>query len=363
MIQKFALLPMLIFSVAATTSLHASDRLGPSGVLPPSGEKPFVVNGPGVDVVTDGGFEGGTPNASWTEASTNFGTPICDAGACGTGGGTGPNSGTFWTWFGGIGAFEAGSVSQMVTIPAGTASLQFFLEVNACDSATDYMEAQIDGMMVFRVQGDDPSCGNVGYVMQTVDVSAFADGGTHTLTFTSEIFANNGGGSNFFVDDVALLAVAGPVEADLSLDITNNATPPVANGQSFDFLLTASNAGPSDSTNAVANVTVSANATVNSSTCGATITGNMINWNIGPITASTSAVCSVNVTVSGQGNITASGTVMSDTTDPVAGNNGGSNAVAGPAQAIPTLSLAGLSLLVLAIVSVVMFRRRSFDQI
>ncbi|MCA9871967.1 MAG: hypothetical protein KC487_16495, partial [Anaerolineae bacterium] len=36
--------------------------------------------GPDANVVADGGFEAGTPNPYWSEASTNFGTPICDVG-------------------------------------------------------------------------------------------------------------------------------------------------------------------------------------------------------------------------------------------------------------------------------------------
>ena len=73
---------------------------------------------PDDNVVVDGGFEAGTPNPHWSEASTNFGTPLCDVQGCGTGAGTGPHSGSFWVWFGGIAAYEQGSVSQMVTIPA-----------------------------------------------------------------------------------------------------------------------------------------------------------------------------------------------------------------------------------------------------
>ena len=163
--------------------------------------------------MVDGGFESGTPSAGWTEASTNFGTTICDAGACGIGSGTGPHSGTFWSWFGGISASEIGTITQAITIPAGTATLEFWTELPVCDSAADFMEARIDGTMVYRVQGDDAACGVIGYVMQTVDVSAYADGGTHTLEFTSEVFANNGGTSNFFLDDVALLSVPGVVLA------------------------------------------------------------------------------------------------------------------------------------------------------
>ena len=41
--------------------------------------------------------------------------------ACGTGGGIGPRTGTWWAWFGGIpDAVETGSMSQDITIPAGT---------------------------------------------------------------------------------------------------------------------------------------------------------------------------------------------------------------------------------------------------
>jgi hypothetical protein len=162
------------------------------------------------DVVQDGSFEAGTPNPFWNEASTNFGTPICDVGSCGTGTGTGPRTGSFWTWFGGIAAYEEGSVNQDVTVPVGAASLSFYLEQIVCDSPADYMEVTIDGTQVFLTDGSSPLCGSLGYTLQVVDVSAFADGGVHTLEFHSEVFASNGGNSNFFVDDVTLDATANP---------------------------------------------------------------------------------------------------------------------------------------------------------
>ena len=199
-----------ISAISTVSFAQSTNRIGSSNNLPASGHTALQPTGSGLNVVVDGGFEGGTPNAAWTEASTNFGTTLCDIGSCGTGTGTGPNSGNFWSWFGGIGASEVGSVSQSFIIPNGTATLEFFTESIICDSAADYMEAQIDGNTVYRIQGDDPSCGSLGYAMQTVDVSAFADGANHTLTFTSEIFANNGGGSNFFLDDVSLTVVAPP---------------------------------------------------------------------------------------------------------------------------------------------------------
>ncbi|MFK8011625.1 MAG: hypothetical protein AB8B80_06260 [Marinicellaceae bacterium] len=166
----------------------------------------------GSNPVADPGFEGGTPNADWDEASSNFGTPICDAGACGTGGATnGPASGTFWTWFGGIAGSEIGSVSQSVTIPNGSATLSFQLQMFVCDSADDFMAVDIDGTEVFRILGDDAICTVDAYTEQMVDISAFADGGAHTVTFSSEIFATNGAGSNFFVDDVVIEGMV-PVE-------------------------------------------------------------------------------------------------------------------------------------------------------
>ncbi len=161
-------------------------------------------SGTGTNVVDDGSFEAGPFGGTWSESSTNFGTPICDVGSCGTGTGTGPSDGSFWVWFGGIGTYEAGSVSQSVTIPATATDLTFDLEQIVCDSGADYMQLLIDGNQELLSTGSSGLCGALGYSAQSIDVTAYADGGTHTLTFSSEIFANNGGGTNFFVDDVVL---------------------------------------------------------------------------------------------------------------------------------------------------------------
>ena len=99
--------------------------------------------------------------------------------------------------------------SQSMTIPSGTATLTFWLEIPVCDSTTDYLEVKLDSTQVYLVSGNSPLCGSIGYVQQTVNVNAWANGGNHTLTFHSETFSNNGGISNFFVDDVRLDATAG----------------------------------------------------------------------------------------------------------------------------------------------------------
>ena len=96
-----------------------------------------------------------------------------------------------------------------MTIPSGTATLTFWLEIPVCDSTADYLEVKLDSTQVYLVSGNSPLCGSIGYVQQTVNVNAWANGGNHTLTFHSETFSNNGGISNFFVDDVRLDATAG----------------------------------------------------------------------------------------------------------------------------------------------------------
>ncbi len=159
----------------------------------------------GGEAINDGGFESGTPSAGWAEASTNFGTPICDIAGCGTGTGTGPHTGDFWVWFGGISAYEQGSVSQTVTIDPG-ASVDFWVEAIICDSVADYVELTIDGNQVWSLDGGSALCGNLGYTMQTVSLAGYDDGASHTLAFHSEIFANNSGGSNFFIDDVSMIS-------------------------------------------------------------------------------------------------------------------------------------------------------------
>ncbi len=163
-------------------------------------------------IVADGGFEAGTPNPSWTEASTNFGTPLCDIPTCGTGTGTGPHTGDWWCWFGGVGAFEEGSVEQTVTIPAGATTLQFYYE-NAVGSGngTDSVSALIDGNVVWsEIEGN---AAYVTYALVTVDISAYGDGGSHLLRFESSI-TGVPGGSNFFIDDVEILEPTGPPAND-----------------------------------------------------------------------------------------------------------------------------------------------------
>lgn len=152
--------------------------------------------------VADGGFEGGSPNADWIEQSANFGTPLCTAAGCGTGGGTGPHGGDWWTWFGGIGTLETASMTQAVTIPPDSI-LSFFFEAPACGNSADFLRVQIDGATVWEATGAHPQCNTIGYQQHTVELFGFDDGGVHDLVFSSTT-AGSPGLTNFFIDDISI---------------------------------------------------------------------------------------------------------------------------------------------------------------
>lgn len=161
------------------------------------------------NIVADASFEASTPagaaadSASWTETSTNFGSPICSVAICGNGSGTAlPHSGTYWVWFGGVVGNEVGSVSQNVTLPAGKAFLQFYLWVGSDAAATADLVVTVDGITVFTTS--KPFSGYTsGYTQVTVDISGFANGNTHNLMFASTTTA---GITNISVDDISITA-------------------------------------------------------------------------------------------------------------------------------------------------------------
>ncbi|MBT8054869.1 MAG: hypothetical protein KJN69_13335 [Gammaproteobacteria bacterium] len=157
--------------------------------------------------VKDPSFEAGTPNPSWSEFSTNFGTPICGSD-CSTGPGSGPLDGDYWALFGGTVAYEEGRLSQSVIIPNGVTALEFGVEVSACASVQDYLDVLVDGDRVLRIDGSSPLCGKLGYTNQTLDVSAYDDGAAHEIAFYSEVFGADSQRTYFFVDVVEMPGTA-----------------------------------------------------------------------------------------------------------------------------------------------------------
>lgn len=159
-----------------------------------------------LDTIEDGSFEAGTPSTFWIEDSPNFGTPLCTVAApsfCGDGGGTtGPRTGDWWGWFGGIAAAEVGTLSQDVTLTDGAlVTLTFYVWAGACGDPTHSLSLAVDATSVWSITCDDPGF-TAGYAPVNLDLSAYADGGTHTFVFQG--IQNTPFTSNFSLDDVSL---------------------------------------------------------------------------------------------------------------------------------------------------------------
>lgn len=199
----------LTVSLASPTCVSVSNTAtidGAEGDPNPANSSSTSSNGggPGGNVIADPSFEDGTPNAFWTEASTNFGTPLCDVAGCGTGTGTGPRTGLFWSWFGGIAAPETGAVEQSVVIPTGSTAITFYREYPICSNATDFVRLLIDGVEVWREDGTAARCNMLGYEQVSVPLTAGqANGASHLVRFDSTI-SGAPSGSNFFIDDIEL---------------------------------------------------------------------------------------------------------------------------------------------------------------
>lgn len=161
------------------------------------------------NIISDGGFETTNPttfiNAFWASTSTNFGTSLCNAAACGTGGGTAtPRTGSFWAWFGGVGAAEVGTVQQSVIFPTGSTSvtLNYYLRIGAVAAPFDAtLRVLVDGVQqqIFT----EPSVAEATYTLRSLDLSAFADGLPHMIRFEYNN-PSGSGTSNFTVDDISL---------------------------------------------------------------------------------------------------------------------------------------------------------------
>lgn len=165
-----------------------------------------VISVPALAQINDGGFEAGIGAGTWTEASVNYGTPLCDAG-CGTcGGPCVSRTGDIYSWFGGAGVdTEIGSVDQDVTIAdASTATVDLYVKLATMGDGTDgnYLRVLVDGTEMGRITALD-SADFEDYTLWSVDVSDYTDGASHNVKIEGK---ENGGGIvfNALVDDVSL---------------------------------------------------------------------------------------------------------------------------------------------------------------
>jgi len=165
----------------------------------------------------DGGFEAATGNPAnspyWAEADSLAGSPLCILSSCG---GTSPHLGSGWAWFGGFAdAGHTGGLAQVVTIPVGTRSLTYWYQnLTVSDPFDAQLVVRVDGATVNTQT--EATVADTAYARQFANVSAYADGASHVLSFG---YTNGGAGvNNMLVDDVGLTA----------LTTASTATPTVA---------------------------------------------------------------------------------------------------------------------------------------
>lgn len=184
--------------------------------------------------VADGGFEGGTPNVSWSETSVNFGTPLCNLETCGA---AGARAGTWWAWFGGISATETASLAQDVNIPLGSSPrLEFYLWNSVSSgNGTDFLKVMVDGAEIFTVLEGNTLYGS-GYFLTALDLSAYA-GASHSISFQSTTTGPSI--TNFNVDDVSITCGNGTI---LPIVVTDAATSVIATGATLNGTVNANNA-------------------------------------------------------------------------------------------------------------------------
>ncbi len=193
-------------STATITDPDSSSDDGPGCTIP-------------VPILADPSFEGGPEGTEWGNASSAFGTPVCDAATCGDA--ATAQDGDWFVWVGGSPTGDVGGVSQEVTIGESDAlTLGFYFQYGAVGSGADVMQLQIDGDVLWEV-GPADAADYADWTLVEVDVSTYADGDNHDIDFTA-IATNN---ANLFLDNIQLVGCAGgSVTASDTVDDVMSAT-------------------------------------------------------------------------------------------------------------------------------------------
>ncbi len=158
-------------------------------------------------VVVNGDFEQG-PGVGWVEDSSVLGT---DTGIIITQSPNTttlpPHSGVYLAWLGGV-YDEVSSISQEITLPAGTLTLEYAYWVFSQEAGCGYDM----GVIALRRGNQEevltvlPMCDaaeSPDWVVEQIDLSPYA-GATWTLVF--EVTTDSSLNSNFFLDDIQVIA-------------------------------------------------------------------------------------------------------------------------------------------------------------
>lgn len=151
-------------------------------------------------------------------------------------------------------------------------------------------------------------------------------------------------------------AIAG--DADLSISFSSTAVEPVTIGAQFDITVMINNAGPGTATNTLATITLPGGLTFVSSAC-ANSAGSVVTYDAGTLNNGDNANCAFTVQVSNNGNQAVTGSVTSDTTDPVPANNTGGLTIQGIALSVPAMGTLAMILMAMLLAGIAAVRLRS----
>jgi subtilisin family serine protease len=199
---------------ASIPRIQLNTALGLTAATPTATSPPTSTPNPDTNyMIQDGGFELGPATPHWAQASTTFGTPICDTSCMGDG----PRTGAYWAWFGGTLSAEQSFLEQQKRIAFGPKQLTFWLWWNSGNAATSTFRVLIDGNEIFGLDGTTNTAYRSGWTPVAIDISAYADNNLHTLRFEQ---SNQAGSvyTNVYLDDVNFSAIPGAP--------TPSATPP-----------------------------------------------------------------------------------------------------------------------------------------
>lgn len=194
------LFSVLLLFLVSTRAVLADPPLDTGQVRPPTSGASIPLQPSDATTLTtlrDGGFEAGSPNPFWTEASSNFGSPICST-ACNIP----PRSGNHFAWFGGTAsAVEIASLEQRITIPSSATTLSFWLMLGRSGEGTGQLDILLDGSLLTTFDQTDLAQYS-SYKLVSLPISNAANNGQHTLRFEAVTYPT--GVTSFFVDDVVI---------------------------------------------------------------------------------------------------------------------------------------------------------------
>ncbi len=223
------------------------------------------------------------------------------------------------------GLSDATDVSITLPLPAGTSFVSATPSAGGACNAASPVLCTWAGVTV-------PSASHTATIMTLVDAGI---SGVISATAT----AGSGSTDPNAANDNATEMTAVGTAADLSLTKTASAPSPLLLGDNITYTLTAANAGPSDTTDAVVVDSLPANLTYVSNTCAAGFAAPTVTWSIGTLASGASATCDIVATVTNVGEISNTASISSSAADSNPANDAGTSTLVGAFLADLSISI------------------------